>query len=71
MGRTALEPVARWLGVRGDVGKFPETNRGQWCSTVHRTDDGPLLVRLSHPGVADWCMPASDPTPMLARSLTL
>jgi hypothetical protein len=57
--------------VRADrvVGRFVEQNDRRWQSDAHRNRDGLLVFTLSHPSVADWTNPATDPSPMVLAAL--
>jgi hypothetical protein len=69
-GGTAGRCVRERLGANRKVGSFKETNRRQWLSETHAADDGRTVITLTHPGRANWCNPASDPTCLVRRALT-
>ena len=51
------------------VDYFEENNDRKWTSYVHRADDGLKVVTLTHPSVADWTSPTSDPTPLVVKAI--
>ena len=65
LGNQTGERVRRRLGADHLVGQFVEANLRRWMSTAHRSRSGLTVVSLTHPSIADWTNPASDPTPLV------
>ena len=70
-GGTAGRWVRKQVGAKESFDNYVETNDRGWKSTAHRTNDGLIVVTVSHLGRADWRNPNSDPTPLIKRALTL
>ena len=68
-GGTAGRWVRERLGAGRPVDSFQETNRRGWRSESHAAGDGRMVITLTHPGRANWCNPASDPTCLVRRAL--
>ncbi|MFC6706678.1 hypothetical protein [Flexivirga alba] len=70
-GRAAGEWIRAQVGANGEMASdtFTETNERRWRSTTHHGRDGIQVVTLSHPSVADWTNPRSDPTGLVVRAL--
>ncbi|HEY3798520.1 MAG TPA: hypothetical protein VGL58_09205 [Caulobacteraceae bacterium] len=69
MGGTAGAWVRQKLRASELVDSFVEDNGRKWTSQAHRPETGSLVVTLTHPSVAAWDKPATDPTPMVRRVL--
>ena len=69
LGSTAGRWVGDALGATERVDEYREANGRGWTSVTHQAADGRRVVTLSHPGRANWCNPASDPTPLVQRAL--
>lgn len=69
------QAAGQW--VRAQVGAmnaaaidtFVEDNQRRWRSTTHRGRDGIQVVTLTHPSVADWTNPRTDPTMLVVEAL--
>jgi uracil-DNA glycosylase len=46
-----------------------EKNNRKWKSRWYRTGGRPDIIVLSHPSVADWCNPRTDPTGLVRDAL--
>ncbi|CAM3101858.1 Uracil-DNA glycosylase-like domain-containing protein [Sphingomonas antarctica] len=68
-GGTAGKWVRDALGAHALIDTYVENNARRWTSEAHRALDGRVVVSLTHPGRANWCNPASDPTALVARVL--
>lgn len=68
-GGTAGRWVREALGADQQVEAFTEDNDRRWTSVAHATRTGRHVVTLTHPSIANWLNPATDPTPMIARVL--
>jgi hypothetical protein len=69
LGKTAGKWVRSLVGAREKAGEFTETNSRRWRSEAHLSADGLAVLTLTHPGIADWRNPASDPTPLVEAML--
>ncbi|MFH1140239.1 MAG: uracil-DNA glycosylase family protein [Chloroflexota bacterium] len=68
-GKTAGGWVCKQLGADRLVGQFIEHNNRRWKSTAFRNSDGITVVVGTHPSIADWTSPATDPTELVRRML--
>jgi len=68
-GVTAGRWVREKLNAKERFDSYTETNNRRWKSDAHRTKDGLVVVKVSHPGRADWRNPNADPTPLIKRAL--
>lgn len=68
-GRTA----GRWVRAKAEannkVGEFIENNERRWRSEAHLNRDGLCIVTATHPSIADWRNPASDPSRLIGEIL--
>lgn len=71
MGGTAGRWVRGELGAHELVGCFREDNLRRWTSEAHRNADGQYVVTLTHPSIAAWNNPKTDPTPLVKRVLAM
>lgn len=61
--------------VRGKLGaaelraSFEEANNRRWRSGIYEGRRGPAVAVLTHPSIANWCTPATDPTPLVREHL--
>ena len=70
LGRNSGKWVRRCLNTsREEVDYFEENNNRKWKSYVHRNDNGVKVVTLTHPSIADWTSPASDPTHLVVKAI--
>lgn len=69
LGGTAGSWVRARLGAALFVDSFSETNARGWTSTAHRAPSGITVITATHPGRADWCNLAADPTELVRRML--
>lgn len=67
-GGTAGRWVADKLGARDPVGTFVEENNRRWRTEALANRRGLSVVIATHPSIADWTAPPTDPTPLI-RSL--
>jgi len=61
-GGTAGKHVRNELGAHSLVGTFTERNLRRWTSTAHAAGNGRLVFTLTHPSIADWTSPSTDPS---------
>jgi hypothetical protein len=71
LGQKATDYVQRQLDEREfvDAWKEKDENRSWHCEAWRSSSTGRLIVRLTHPSVADWTNPAADPSPFVRRLL--
>lgn len=69
LGQTAGEYVRAKVGAHERYATFTEQNARKWQSHAYRSSSGLKVVVATHPSVANWAAPASDPTPLLADAL--
>lgn len=70
LGSTAGEFVRKRLATHRLIDCFEEQNDRRWTSTIYASSSGLKVVTLTHPSIAAWNKPATDPTPMVLRHLT-
>lgn len=68
-GQSAGEWVCHHLGATEVIERFVEQNHRRWSSTSLRCRDGKIVVVATHPSIADWTSPATDPTELVYRAL--
>ncbi len=68
-GRTSGDWVRSKLGARRHVETFVERNERRWKSESFRSANGTGVVIATHPSVADWRNPATDPTHLVEHLL--
>lgn len=71
MGGTAGRWVRGELDADECVGEFREDNGRRWKSQAHRNAMGQYVVTLTHPSIAAWNNPKTDPTPLVKRVLAM
>lgn len=69
LGGTAGSWVRERLGAHTCAGKFVENNNRRWTSEAHLNGAGIAVVTLTHPSIAAWQVPATDPTPLVLKML--
>lgn len=70
LGGTAGKWVREALDAHHLVDSFSEANGRRWTSQAHRNSQGRYVLTLTHPSIAAWNVPSTDPTPLVARVLT-
>lgn len=68
-GGTAGRWVREMIGAHEFMDSFIESNARHWKSQWHIAPDGRSVVTLTHPSVADWRNPKSDPVALVRRAL--
>jgi hypothetical protein len=58
------------LNASRHIGSFEERNNRRWQSHARRTRSGLIVFGLTHPSIANWTNPRTDPSPMV-RALAL
>ena len=70
-GGTAGAWVREALNAHEMTGSFVERNAIRWTSLAHVNAEGVCVITLTHPSIAKWDAPTTDPVPfvraMLAR----
>lgn len=69
MGQTVGHYVRRQLQADQFCDEFIERNQRRWRSTRYRTAEGTSVVVASHPSIADWCNPNTDPSALVIQAL--
>jgi hypothetical protein len=70
-GQAAGQWVRAQVGAndQAEIDSFAEENERRWRSTTHQCGDGIQVVTLTHPSVADWTNPRTDPAGLVVRAL--
>jgi hypothetical protein len=68
-GKLAGHWTAKMLGANQLVGELVETNKRRWRSLAFENSAGTVVVRATHPSIADWTSPSCDPTPLVKFAL--
>lgn len=61
--------VRKRLGAIQHIGVFEEQNKRKWKSHAWKTPAGLIVFGLTHPAIANWTKPDTDPTPMVREIL--
>ena len=69
LGATAGKYVCRKMGASKLVATFVENNNRRWTSSTFECQSGVRVVIATHPSIADWCTPATDPTGLIETAL--
>src|SRR5690606_1776853 len=64
-GGTAGEYVRRQLGANKLIREFVEKNNRQWRSRLFRNSAGTAVVVATHPSIANWAAPDTDPSELV------
>lgn len=68
-GKTAGGYVTKKLGATSERNDFIEMNNRRWRSVAYEGDSCPQVVVATHPSIANWSNPASDPSDLLVDAL--
>ena len=68
LGGTAGKYVRQKLAANRAVGQFVEQNNRRWISRSFENVNGLRVVVATHPGRANWCAQATDPTELLLQA---
>jgi uracil-DNA glycosylase len=68
-GRTVGNFVKTKLSANTLVGEFVERNKRKWTSRAFNNDNGVTVVIATHPSIADWTNPDTDPTCLIKAFL--
>jgi hypothetical protein len=69
-GGTAGRYVTSKLRATSQVGEFVENNRRKWRSCSLQNREGIVVVTATHPSIADWTSPDTDPSHLVIAALT-
>lgn len=69
LGGDAAKPVRDHFNTDELVGEFVENNNRRWASKSYRNADGLTVISVTHPSIADWTNPATDPTVLVLDAL--
>jgi hypothetical protein len=70
LGNTAGSYVRKKLGANQLVAQFIEQNDRHWKNQTFAGPSGIRVVIATHPSVADWSAPATDPSALVRAALT-
>lgn len=70
-GQTVGRFVRRQFSAHDQTHEFCENNRRKWRSTIHSSKNGACVATLTHPSIAAWTRPNTDPTPMVRDALAI
>jgi len=68
-GKTAGRYVRKKLCANALSAEFVETNNRRWRSQTFSSGDGPKVIVVTHPSIADWSAPDTDPTQLVREAL--
>jgi len=68
-GKVCGQIVCEKLKVKNRVDKFVEKNNRRWVSEAFMNTDGFAVIIATHPSIADWTAPATDPSQLVQRIL--
>lgn len=69
LGTMAGSWLRKQLAAERETDRLVEKNNRRWTSRTYRSGSGLAVVVLTHPGVADWRKPRTDPTELIERAL--
>jgi len=69
-GKTVGTFVSKKINADTFVDEFIENNNRRWRNFAKVTKNGTIVVTATHPSIADWTAPNTDPTPMITKLLT-
>lgn len=69
LGATAGRYVRRKLGAGCVIAQFIEQNERRWKNQVFEAAQGSRIVVATHPSIADWCAPPTDPSGLVMEAL--
>lgn len=69
LGGTAGKYVRRKLAANQLASQFVELNDRRWQSQLFIASSGIRVVVATHPSIADWSAPATDPTGLIREAL--
>ena len=69
LGQTVGSFVRSKIGAHNQIGEFVENNNRRWRSRSFSNTAGIKVVVATHPSIANWCSPATDPTSLVIEAL--
>lgn len=69
-GKTAGNFVKKKLDADKCIDEFIEKNNRNWKSQVFLSKQGIKVAIATHPSIADWTAPATDPSEMIKRAIS-
>ena len=71
LGQRPGDYVRKRLQASTQIDEFIERNDRRWASFTYRNEAGLAVVVATHPSIAKWQAPATDPTGLVQRALGL
>lgn len=71
LGRESGDWVCDQVGARNEINRFVEQNSRRWTSVTYINEIGLAVVVATHPSIAKWQAPNTDPTGLVRRALRL
>lgn len=68
-GKSAGNFVRKKLAVNSLIDEFVEDNNRRWRSQVYKNSVGLIVIVASHPSIADWTKPETDPSLLVKKYL--
>jgi hypothetical protein len=69
LGDNTGKRVRQRLGAKSVIGRFVENNNRRWASRAHTNSSGVVVLSLTHPSIADWTSPLTDPSSLVLEFL--
>ena len=69
LGRKAGKYVRNQIGANQLMAQFVEENNRRWKSQLFSTLSGIRVVVATHPSIANWCVPPTDPSSLVKKAL--
>ncbi|RZV58934.1 hypothetical protein B188_03060 [Candidatus Brocadiaceae bacterium B188] len=70
LGGTAGRYICQKLGATELIDEFIEQNDRRWRSRCFSGASGARVLVATHPSIADWTAPATDPSALIKRALS-
>jgi hypothetical protein len=70
-GKSAGSIVRRKLQANDFIDEFVETNNRKWSTQVFKSAKGQIVIVATHPSIADWTEPNTDPSQLVKKYLTM
>jgi hypothetical protein len=68
-GQTAGNIVKKKLEAHEQIDEFIETNDRNWKTRVFKNKKGQIVISATHPSIADWTNPNTDPSTLVKKYL--
>jgi len=69
LGKKTGACVRHRLGAHAPLATFVENNNRRWKSHLFAAASGIKVIVATHPSIADWTSPATDPTGLIIEAL--